>query len=68
MFVLLAVAGRRLAPWAVLAGSSILIIGFFVLLLLILFLFLLRYHLDLFMCICTLNGKKNHDLFSTDQI
>jgi hypothetical protein len=29
MFVLLALAGRRLAPWAVLAGSSILIIGFF---------------------------------------
>ena len=27
--VLLALAGRRLAPWAVLAGSSILIIGFF---------------------------------------
>ena len=29
MFVLLALAGRRLAPWAVLAGSTILIIGFF---------------------------------------
>jgi len=29
MFVLLALAGRRLAPWAVLASSSILIIGFF---------------------------------------
>ena len=29
MFVLLALAGRRLAPWAVLAGSTILIVGFF---------------------------------------
>ena len=29
MFVLLALAGRRLAGWAVLAGSTILIIGFF---------------------------------------
>ena len=29
MFVLLALAGRRLAEWAVLAGSTILIIGFF---------------------------------------
>lgn len=29
MFVLLALAGRRLAAWAVLAGSTILIIGFF---------------------------------------
>jgi len=29
MFVLLALAGRRLAPWAVLAASTILIIGFF---------------------------------------
>ena len=29
MFVLLALAGRRLAPWAVLAGSTILVIGFF---------------------------------------
>ncbi|MBT8467681.1 MAG: hypothetical protein KJN97_02935 [Deltaproteobacteria bacterium] len=29
MFVLLALAGRRLAPWAVLAGSTMLIIGFF---------------------------------------
>ena len=29
MFVLLALAGRRLAPWAVLAASTILIVGFF---------------------------------------
>ncbi len=29
MFVLLALAGRRLAPWAVLACSTILIVGFF---------------------------------------
>jgi hypothetical protein len=29
MFVLLAIAGRTLAPWAVLAGSTILIVGFF---------------------------------------
>ncbi len=29
MFVLLALGGRRLAPWAVLGGSTILIIGFF---------------------------------------
>ncbi|TFH27707.1 MAG: discoidin domain-containing protein, partial [Myxococcales bacterium] len=29
MFMLLALAGRRLAPWAVLAASTILIVGFF---------------------------------------
>jgi hypothetical protein len=29
MFVLLALCGRTLAPWAVLAGSTIFIIGFF---------------------------------------
>ena len=29
MFTLLALAGRSLAPWAVLAGSTILIVGFF---------------------------------------